>query len=190
MSGKVRQYNSTLSADPAKALKRTTELRPDPEQVRRFNDRARKNSKMGKTASGRPKQAHIGHVNDRQREWARSQPCLGCGAELGTYVAIDFAHLTPGALGHCGSLLDGIPLCRMADGSGCHRRFDQRDPEPIDLLKIIQADWGRWASRYHHALWHTENPVLVIERLAGARTQWSELSPAASSEARETGVSA
>lgn len=169
-----------------RSLERRTPLRSNPDTVRAFNERARRNSKMGRTANGRPKQTVIGIVTPKQRAWARSLPCLGCGHELSEYRAIDFAHIWPGAMGgHCGSILDGFPLCRVGDGSGCHRCFDQADPEPLDLLPTIIRDWARWRFHVHHAIRHAENPVLVIERLAGARTQWSEVIPAGTLSASE-----
>lgn len=99
--------------------------------------------------------------------------CIACGrTKEFDAVPIDPAHLVSRAHGGCDSRFCTVPLCRF-----CHDRFDGRvsrpDLPPFDLLRVLVGDWDRWRHHVQHAMRH-ELPVPLLERLAGARTQWSD----------------
>lgn len=159
------------------------ELKRDPERLRAFQERGRASSakSLGVSAreaaqnlqrAGRATGRRISPASKAQRKAVSGMACLGCGKVASDYRAIDPAHVWPRGRGGCDSRFCVIPLCRVADGSGCHHDFDRGQLED-DVLRIMAADFGRWRHHVQHALRHC-NLVELVERLAGARTQWSD----------------
>jgi hypothetical protein len=113
-------------------------------------------------------------ASDAQREAiALHTCCTHCGRERSDYVALDAAHLVARSKGGCDhELCTPFALCRTFDGSGCHRSFDDGDGS-VDLLTVVNAEPDRYREALQHALCHM-NVVELVERLAGARTQWSD----------------
>ena len=115
-------------------------------------------------------QRAISEASPAQRAKVVAFPfCLACGRGQSSFVSIDPAHVIKRSLGGCDDPACVIPLCRTF-GGGCHGRFDEGE---LDLLKRISGRWPAELIEYQHALTHAL-PVEVIERLAGARTQWSD----------------
>lgn len=159
-----------------KPLERKTALGTDPETDRAFQQRGRESSAKSLQDSARKSARDHGHrvraispASDAQRTLvAEIGWCIACGHDALDYLGVDPAHIVPRSQGGCDSPLCVIPLCRR-----CHDRMDGNAQPPINLLGALVADWERWRGHYQHALTH-ELPVYVLERLAGARTQWSD----------------
>lgn len=119
-----------------------------------------------------PKRKPISPASRAQRAAVGDQTCLGCGREGAEWLAIDPAHVVPRGRGGCDSELCVVPLCRTFAGDGCHRLYDEGK---LDLLRVVAepAGWERWRPHVQHALEHC-GLVELVERLAGARTQWTE----------------
>lgn len=169
--------------DRRSPLKRKTELRSDPEKDRAFNQRGRESSarSLGISAreaarnlarSGRAAGCRISPASNAQRAAVDGMACVGCGRMGTEWLAIDPAHIWPRGNGGCDDALCVIPLCRTFAGEGCHREFDEGR---LDLLRVIaQPDkWEQWRAHAQHALEHC-TPNELVERLSGARTQWSD----------------
>lgn len=88
-------------------LFRHTDLRSDPEKVKRFN---------------RPRA--ISPASPAQREKIKDRICVWCGDP-----ATDPAHLCPRSRGGCDEAACVVPMCRI-----CHTLFDQGE---IDLESVI-----------------------------------------------------
>jgi hypothetical protein len=157
--------------------KRKTELRRDTEKERAFVENGRRSSAESLQESGRSsarKHQREGggfHASYEQRRAVDGMVCLACHRPRTDSRAIDPAHIWPRGRGGCSEALCVIPLCRTLDG-GCHRLFDEGK---LDLLRIIaQPDkWEQWRAQCQHALEHC-TPNELVERLSGARTQWSD----------------
>lgn len=117
-----------------------SELRPDPEKVRAFVQRGRESS--ARSLAGR---RAISPASFDQRRKVRPLACLNCGAERGERVTVDAAHVIPRSLGGCDSADCVVPLCRRADGSGCHREYDEGRLELLPLLT-----WSEQAHAVSH----------------------------------------
>jgi hypothetical protein len=149
------------------------------ETVREFIDRGRRASaeSLDRSARAAARQtatqprSPISPASPAQRAAVAGQACINCGAEASEYVAIDPAHLWPRGRGGCDDALCVLPLCRRYGGRGCHRLFDDGE---LELLRIVIRDYGRWRAHLQHALEHC-TPVELVERLAAARTQWSDV---------------
>jgi hypothetical protein len=100
--------------------------------------------------------------------------CVICGAGASSYVAIDPSHLTPRRRGGCDHPDCVLPMCRhLGDPSGCHELYERGE---LDLLSIVISEsWPAYRSEVQHVLEHL-TPVEMVEQLAGARTQWSDMS--------------
>lgn len=166
MSDKIRQHNSTLSADPAKGLTRRRSLREITAEKQAASQTATGAPRRPRSLSRRAKP--ISEASKEQRAAVAGQPCIHCGREASAYVLIDPAHIWKRGRGGCDDELCVVPLCRTFDG-GCHALFDEG---ALDLLAVLVTDWPRWKLWFDHATGHA-TPVEVIERLAGERTQWS-----------------
>ena len=167
-------------SDRRQAVKRSKPLSANPERVAEFQQRGRESSARSlragaHSASGgtRPRRRRISPATDAQRATVAGMACLGCGREASEYVAIDPAHLWPRGRGGCDGRYCTVPLCRTFAGEGCHREFDEGR---LDLLSRMTATWEQWRPWVQHALRHC-TLVELLERLTGARTQWSEPSP-------------
>ena len=113
-------------------LARKKPLRPDPDRVREFQQRAR--------ASSRPKRRMISPASPAQRDKIKNATCLVTG---------DREHLTPAhvidrSLGGCDSETCVVPL--RAD---VHRAYDERR---LDLLPYLEAHGLR--AELAHAVEH------------------------------------
>jgi hypothetical protein len=143
-------------------VKRTTELR-------RTDSLQRSAAKTGKSLrSGRRKS--ISPASPAQRAYVREVGfCMACGAEQSDYVRLTFAHWWPRGRGGCDSKLCGSVLCCRPGGTGCH---DRQERGELDLLALIVEEWDDCRERFQHALEHAR-PVELLEKLAGARIEWS-----------------
>lgn len=103
-------------------------------------------------------------VTKAQRDKVRGLPCVGCGREASTYVAIDPAHIWSEGC-RCTSPLCIFPLCRDIQG-GCHVPYDRRE---LDLLSKL-IDRGYYAELGHIISAHQVSPLTLIQRLTG--TEW------------------
>lgn len=192
---KIRQHNSTLSADPAKALKRKSELRPDPEQVRDWQDRSRQNAGRPKRRDPAPRRTRT----DRERfaklttafvqevYEACGHRCAVChydGPHLQVHHVIEAERLKRefSDEGDGGWKLDellydpsnGLLLCSEPAPNRCHDRHTLAIRRvPRSCLRPANESFAERV-----------NLVWVLDRF------YPGDSPAASSEARETGVSA
>ena len=133
------------------ALQRKSPLKPSPETVREFQQRARRNS--------RPKGRAVSPASRAQRIKVKDRLCANCG-NLGP---CDPAHLTPRAHGGCDSDLCVIPLCRT-----CHRNFDEEFGERryVDLEALLALP--EFAAERAHMAEHLSLRK-CIERLTGRR---------------------
>lgn len=137
-------------------------LKSDPEVKRAFLERGRASGARSLKASAK-RRGGVSPASPAQRTAVDGQPCIVCGDS-----PVDPAHLVARAHGGCDSPLCVVPLCRS-----CHRAFDDGE---LDLLAVLVESWERWRAHVQHMLCHA-NPVQMVERLAGARTQWSDLAP-------------
>lgn len=149
----------------------------DPRTVREFVERGRRAGAASLQASARKaaraepqRRARISPASKQQQDDVIGMACLGCGREASEYVAIDPAHVWPRGRGGCDGRFCVVPLCRTFAGEGCHREFDEGR---LDLLSRMAAAWDQWRPWVQHALRHC-SLVELVERLAGARTQWSD----------------
>jgi hypothetical protein len=166
----------------SKPLQRKTGLRSDPEKRRAFVQRGRASSARSLGISAREAAAGLARAgraartispaSDAQRLAVDGMVCLGCGKAASSGRAIDPAHIWPRGRGGCDDSLCVVPLCRTFTG-GCHRLFDEGE---LDLLAIIVRTeaWEQWRAHAQHALEHC-TPNELVERLTGARTQWSDV---------------
>ena len=122
---------------------------------------------LKRTASA-PKRRAISPASPAQREKVKAHgSCIVCAREPEwDGVPLDPAHLWPRGRGGCDSAFCVVPLCRF-----CHNQFDDGI---LDLLSVLNSDWEQWRHHVQHALCHAR-PVELLERLAGARTQWSDV---------------
>jgi hypothetical protein len=155
---------------------RRSELATDPDKAQAFRDRGRVSSARSLERSARRNGKRPGAgftpASPAQRAKAAAERfCWGCGRERSDWLVLDPAHFCSRAKGGCDHADCVVVLCRAGDGSGCHRSWDDGD---LDLLRVCSRDYERrWAAECSHAATHL-TPVQVVERLAGARTQWSD----------------
>ena len=101
------------------ALQRKSPLKPDPEQVREFQQRARRNS--------RPKRRAVSPASRAQRSKCRLMPCVVCGSPN-----VDPAHLIDRSL--CPTGADDpravVSLCRY--------HHEQYDLHQLSLLEYLE----------------------------------------------------
>jgi hypothetical protein len=108
-------------------------------------------------------------VAPKQREKVKGLPCVGCGAEANEWtILVDPAHLWPRGKGGCDDPLCVVPLCRLPDGNGCHRLFDEGR---LDLLPRL-IDGGYFPEIAHAIEAHQLSPLTLLERLTGS--EWVE----------------
>lgn len=163
MSAKVPVPGSTLKADPAKGLRRKTELRRTDSLSRGAEENSTWTNRRKPISQASPAQrAHVKQVGF----------CMVCGGQETEdnqgYFKLTFAHFWPRGRGGCDSALCGGVLCVRPGGTGCH---DRQERGEIDLLALIVAQWEVYRDRFQHALEHAL-PVELLEKLAGARVEW------------------
>lgn len=126
-------------------------LSADPEKVREFQQRARRNS----TRKRRP----VSPASPEQRARVRDRACVNCGGG-----PCDPAHLASRAQGGCDSELCVVALCRE-----CHRGLDERTgPQAHIDLEVVLALPEFAAERAHMAAHLSYRRC--IQRLTGERS--------------------
>jgi hypothetical protein len=147
-------------------IKRKTELR-------RTDGFARSNGERSAQTKARRRKS-ISPASPQQRAYVREVGfCMACGGQETDdnrgYFKLTFAHWWPRGRGGCDSKLCGSVLCCRPGGTGCH---DRQERGEIDLLALVVEDWDDCRERFQHALEHAR-PVELLEKLAGARIEWS-----------------
>lgn len=148
-------------------MERRAPLERDPEKVREWNERSRR-----KSAPRRRRPISAASPAQRQAVSVVTH-CSACGKPRSSYRTLDPAHLAKrGSAGGCDeALCTPFALCRTSNGTGCHRDFDEGR---LSLLAKVAAEGDRYREALQHALEHM-GLVQLVERLAGAKTQWSDL---------------
>ena len=83
-----------------------------------------------------------------QRDKVRGMACVCCGSMQDEFTAVDPAHVCSRGMGGCDDPLCVIPLCRRADGSGCHRVFD------AGALYLLPSLEPQYRAEVAHAVMH------------------------------------
>lgn len=109
----------------------------------------------------------ISPASTGQRAKVRDQSCVVCGRDRFD-APIHPMHLWPRGRGGCDD-----PLCVLAGCATCHQGYDV---EGLDLLRVVTTNWPQYKPEFDHATTHA-GPVEVLERLANAKTQWSDFDP-------------
>lgn len=110
-------------------------------------------------------------TSPEQQAKVKGLVCVGCGREASECLAIDPAHLWPRSRGGCELAICVIPLCREANGEGCHRKFDNGE---LDILPAL-VDRGYQDEMAHPIAAHGISYTPLLERVTGQR--WAPVDP-------------
>lgn len=161
-----------------------SELKPNPERVREFQERGRRSSAESLERSRGPlglsghlkvqsdglvaetrkkKRPSFTPASKAQRAKVRDEGCAMYRYDLGCIGAVQPAHVVARSKGGCDAADCVLALCEFH-----HRQFDDGH---LDLLRVVSASWPLFRAECQHALEHL-NPVELVEQLANDRVTW------------------